>query len=197
MLQSGPRVVIAQTRYSGASRVVGHVPVDIAEGTTARLARREACFSVNRVGPTCLTAIAAAALTPPVTWAALTRKPGARNKPRDSLFQAFRKADTRARVEVIFALLSFLLAITTGVLIAAHIGKATTRELTCTYITGSVFEIVGILVTVTQLMISWAGTEITGTWSKSRGPAFLIIGIVLGLFTNIAWLHTPAGYLNG
>jgi hypothetical protein len=139
---------------------------------------------------TCVTAILAVAPTLLVTWAALKRKPRQRNKPRGAPIQAFKKADNLTRVEVIFALWSFLFAIATGVLIAAHSDNATTCELTCTYIVGSIFEIVGVLVTVTQLMISWAGTEITGTWAKARGPAFLIIGILLGLFANIAWLHT-------
>ena len=161
-----------------------------------------ACFSLNRVGVTCLTAITAAALTLPMTWAALTRTPGVRR--RSLPIQAFRKApirvfrtvvrkaDTRAQVEVICAFLSFGFAIATGVLIALHFDKATTGELTCTYIAGGVFEIVGILVTVTQLQISWAGTDLTGRWAKLRGPTVLICGILLGLLATIAWLHIPS-----
>jgi hypothetical protein len=138
-----------------------------------------------------LTAIAAAGLTVPFTTVALTRTPGVRRKPGDSRIQALRTADTCALVEVIWAFVSVGFAIATGVLIAMHFSKATTSELTCTYIAGSVFEIVGILVTVTQLHLSWALTDLTGRWAKWRGPAFLICGILLGLFATIAWLHMP------
>jgi hypothetical protein len=103
-----------------------------------------------------LTAIAAAALTVPVAWAALTRtlrEPASvRGRPRDSPIQAFKSADTPARVEVICAGVSFGFAILTGVFIATDFGKASTSELTCAYTAGGFFEIVGILVTVDALI---------------------------------------------
>jgi hypothetical protein len=148
-----------------------------------------------------LTAIAAAASAVAMTWPALTRRPGVRRRslpirafkmrPIRVFRTVLRQADTRARVEVICAIVGVGFAIATGVSIATHINKATTSELTCTYIAGSVFEIVGVLVTVTQLHISWTGKDITGRWAKSRGPAILICGILLGLFATIAWLHMP------
>jgi len=95
-------------------------------------------------------------------------------------------------MEAISATASLGFAIATGVLIAVYFGKATTWELTCTYIAGSVFEIVGILVTLKDVVsISWTGKLLTARWAKWRGPTFLIGGIVLGLLGNIAWLHIP------
>lgn len=71
--------------------------------------------------------------------------------------------------------------------------RATTSELTCTYIVGSVLEIVGILVTVDVLYPTWGGTVISaGGWTKWRGPTVLICGILLGLIATIVWLHVPS-----
>lgn len=94
-------------------------------------------------------------------------------------------------MEVICACVSFGFAILTGVFIAMHFGMATTSELTCAYIAGGIFEIVGILVTVDALIPSQGLAWFPEGWAKWRGPAFLIGGIVLGLLATIAWLHVP------
>jgi hypothetical protein len=165
--------------------------------TATRQHAGKGCFSLNRVAATCVTAIAAAAPTVPLTWAALKRTPRPpaklRGDPRrDSPKQAFTKADTPAQVEVICATVSFAFAIATGVLIAMHVGKATTSELTCAYIAGGIFEIVGIFVTVDALIDTGQGLAFTPEgWAKWRGPALLICGILLGLLATIAWLHMP------
>ena len=96
-----------------------------------------------------------------------------------------------ARVEVICAGLSFGFAILTGVFIAMHFGKASSSELTCAYIAGGIFEIVGILVTVDALIPSESLAWSPKGWTKWRGPAFLIGGVVFGLLATIAWLHMP------
>ena len=65
--------------------------------------------------------------------------------------------------------MSFWFAIATGVLIAMHFDKATTSELTCTYIAGGIFEIVGILVTVDALIDTGQGIGFTPSrWAKWR-----------------------------
>jgi hypothetical protein len=95
-------------------------------------------------------------------------------------------------MEAICATLSLGFAIATGVFIAVRFGNATTGELTCTYIAGGAFEIVGVLVTLKDVVdVSWTGKILTTRWAGWRGPAFLIGGILLGLLATIAWLHMP------
>jgi hypothetical protein len=94
-------------------------------------------------------------------------------------------------VEVICAGVSFGFAILTGAFIAVHFGKATSSELTCAYIAGGIFEIVGIMVTVDALIASQGLGWPPKGWAKWRGPSFIIGGIVLGLLATIAWLHMP------
>ena len=58
--------------------------------------------------------------------------------------------------------------------------------------TGAVFGIVGILVTVNDVsQVSWAGTIIAHGWSKWRGPVFFNGGMGIELLSTIAWLHMP------
>jgi hypothetical protein len=118
-----------------------------------------------------------------------------RGERRDSPIQAFRTADTRARVEVVFACVSFGFAVATIVVVATAFGKATASELTCAYIAAGVFEIVGILVTVDALIEPRPPQGIVftpGFWAKWRGPAFIITGIVLGCLGNIESLPLQA-----
>lgn len=118
-----------------------------------------------------------------------------RGEPRDSPIQAFRNADTGARVEAVFACVSFGFAVATVVVVATAFGKATACELTCAYIAAGVFEIVGILITVHALIEPRPpqGMVFTpGFWAKWRGPAFIITGIVLGCLGNIESLHLQA-----
>ncbi len=110
--------------------------------------------------------------------------------------QAFRKTDMRARVEVVSASVSFAFAIAATVLIILALvcgGRVTVSELTWMYIAAGVFEFVGILVTVDALIDSRQGMAwMPVRWAKWRGPAFIIVGIILGCLGNIQSAHMQA-----
>jgi len=104
---------------------------------------------------------------------------------------ALAKPATRTKIEVGCATLSLTLAGWVAALLAVHIATGTSpAELTCTYINGAVYGIVGILVTVNDVsQVSWTGSILGHGWSKWRGPVFFIGGILLELLSTVAWLH--------
>jgi hypothetical protein len=161
-------------------------------------------FVLNDVsGWVAVTAIVAGVLTLPVAAAALKEKLDQRTRkrrlkqnlpvePRRPLPKSLTEAFKANRVATVSYVLSVAFVIATAVLIITDCvgGKVTTLALTFTYIAGAMFEVIGIWVTVDEVLVMWDGTARTAEgWSRLRGPLFIVTGILLGLVGNIASLH--------
>ena len=93
-------------------------------------------------------------------------------------------------VEIGSSLLSFAFVLATIVLLVSEWGNVPTRDLTGTYITGAVFEVIGIWATAEALIFNFDGSASTPQgWAKLRGPMLIVGGVVLGLVGNLAWLQ--------